>query len=97
MIWKHRNEILHDSKGMERIPTRELNNSITQEWHNGDTNLFAPDQALIQGTTLPRLLQTSQEHKIAWLAQIRLAQTAYTTVQDGDVSTGASKASQTNE
>jgi hypothetical protein len=52
-IWKHQNETLHDSKGVVRIPTRELSNSITQEWHNGDNNLLAPDKALIQGTTLP--------------------------------------------
>jgi hypothetical protein len=75
---------------MERIPTRALDNTITQEWQSGDTNLLAPDKALIQGTTLPRLLQTSQEHKVAWLSQIRLAQIAYATVQDGNVSTGAS-------
>jgi hypothetical protein len=30
-IWKHWNEIIHDSTGVERIPKRELNDSVTQE------------------------------------------------------------------
>jgi hypothetical protein len=64
---------------------------VTQEWQNGDINLLAQDKPLIQGTTLPWLLQTSQEHKLAWLAQIRLARLAYATVQDGDTTTRADK------
>jgi hypothetical protein len=40
-----------------------------------------------QGTSLPQLLQTSQDQKLAWLAQIRLAQFAYAFTQDGDEST----------
>jgi hypothetical protein len=64
---------LHDRTGVDRIPTRELNNSVTQEWQNGDTELLPQDKVLIQGTSLPQLLQTSQDHKLAWLAQIRLA------------------------
>jgi hypothetical protein len=80
-IWKHRNEILHDSAGVDRISTREINNNIIQEWQNGDTNLLAQDKALIQGTILPQLIQTSQEHKLAWLAQIRLVRMALATVQ----------------
>jgi hypothetical protein len=74
---------------VERIPKRELNDSVTQEWQNGDINLLAQDKPLIQGTTIPLLLQTSQEHKLAWLAQIRLARLAYATVQDGDTPTNA--------
>jgi hypothetical protein len=61
---------------------------MTQEWQNGDINLLAQDKALIQGTTLTRLLQMSQEHKLAWLAQIRLARLAYATVQDDGTPTG---------
>jgi hypothetical protein len=30
-IWKHRNQTLHDRTGVDRIPTRELNDSATQE------------------------------------------------------------------
>jgi hypothetical protein len=60
-IWNHRNELLHDSTGVDKIPKRELNDSMAQEWQNGDINLLAQDKSLIQGTTLPRLLQTSQE------------------------------------
>jgi hypothetical protein len=45
---------------VERIPKRELNNSVTQEWQNGDIHLLAQDKPLIQVTTLPWLLQTSQ-------------------------------------
>jgi hypothetical protein len=86
-IWKHRNETLHDCTGVDRIPTRELNDSVTQEGQNGDTELLPQDKALIQGTSLPQLLQTSQDHKLAWLAQIRLARLAYASTQDGDEST----------
>jgi hypothetical protein len=43
------------------------------------SNTLAQDLALIHGTTLSRLLQTPQAHKIAWLEQIRLAWLAYTT------------------
>jgi hypothetical protein len=80
-------------------PQKRTQRHVTQEWQNGDTNLLAQDKALIQGTTLPWLLQTLQEHKLAWLAQIRLARLAYATVQDGDTptnaGTGASEASHT--
>jgi hypothetical protein len=69
------------------LPTRELNASVTQEWQNGDTELLPQDKALIQGTSLPQLLQTSQDHKLAWLAQIRLARLAYPSTEDGDEST----------
>jgi hypothetical protein len=86
-IWKHRNETLHDCTGVDRIPTRELNASVTQEWQNGDTELLPQDKALIQGTSLPQLLQTSQDHKLAWLAQIRLARLAYASTEDGNEST----------
>jgi hypothetical protein len=86
-IWKYRNETLHDRTGVDGIPTRELNDSVTQEWQNGDTKLLPQDKALIQGTSLPQLLQTSQEHKLAWLAKIRLARLAFTSTQDGDEST----------
>jgi hypothetical protein len=72
---------------VDRIPTRELNNSVTQEWQNGDTELLPQDKVLIQGTSLPQLLQTSQDHKLAWLAQIRLAWLAYASTQDRDEST----------
>jgi hypothetical protein len=57
-------------------------NQRTQEWQNGDINLLAKDKALIQGTTLPRLLQTSQ-------AQIRHGWLAYATVQEEDTPTNA--------
>ena len=86
-IWKTRNEILHDSKGVERIPTRQLNASITEEWQNGIDKLLDQDKALIRGTTLPHLLQTKQEHKVTWLAQIRRARMAYATITDADSST----------
>jgi hypothetical protein len=46
--------------------------------------LLPQDKALIKGTTLPQLLQTSQDHKLACLAQIRLAQLAYASTQDRD-------------
>jgi hypothetical protein len=69
------------------MPTRELNDSVTQEWQNGNTELLPQDNTLIQGTSLPQLLQTSLEHKLAWLAQIRLARQAYASTQDGDEST----------
>jgi predicted negative regulator of RcsB-dependent stress response len=62
---------------------------MTQEWQNGDINLLAQDKPLIQGTTLLWLLQTSQEHKLAWLAQIRLARLAYATIQEDDTPTNA--------
>jgi hypothetical protein len=62
-IWKHRNETLHDRTGVDRIPTRELNDSATQEWQNGDTELLPQDKALIQDTSLPQLLQRLQDHK----------------------------------
>jgi hypothetical protein len=61
-----------------------LNDSVTQEWQNGDTELLPQDKALIQGTSLPQLLKTSQDHKLAWLEQIRLARLAYTSTQDRD-------------
>jgi hypothetical protein len=86
-IWKHRNQTLHDRTGVDRIPQRELNPSVTQEWQNGDTELLPQDKALIQGTSLPQLLQTSQDHKLAWLAQIRLARLAYASTEAGDEST----------
>jgi hypothetical protein len=86
-IWKHRNETLHDRTGVDQIPQRELNASVTQEWQNGDTELLPQDKALIQGTSLPQLLQTSQDHKLAGLAQIRLARLAYASTEDGDEST----------
>jgi hypothetical protein len=86
-IWKHRNQTLHDRTGVDRIPTRELNDSVRQEWQDGDTELLPQDKALIQGTSLPQLLQTSQDQKLAWLAQIRLARLAYTSTADGDEST----------
>jgi hypothetical protein len=63
-IWKHRNQTLHDRTGVDQIPQRELNASVTQEWQNGDTELLPQDKALIQGTSLPQLLQTSQDHKL---------------------------------
>jgi hypothetical protein len=88
-VWKHRNELLNDSTGVDRIPKRELNNSVTQEWQNGDTNLLAQDKPKIQGTTLHWLLQTSDEHKLAWLVQIRLARLAYATAQNDDTPTSA--------
>jgi hypothetical protein len=53
-----------------------------QEWQNGAGNLLAQDH-----TTLPRLLQTQQEHKTAWLAQIRLALLGCTTTHDNDTET----------
>jgi hypothetical protein len=59
-IWKHRNEILHDSAGVDRISTREINNNIIQEWQNGDTNLLAQDKALIQA---PYFLSSYRHHK----------------------------------
>jgi hypothetical protein len=56
-IWKHGNKILHDRTGVEGISKRELNDSVTQEWQNGNTNLLKQDKEFIQGTTiLPRLL-----------------------------------------
>jgi hypothetical protein len=88
-VWKHRSELLHDSTGVDRIPKRELNDSVTQEWQNEDTNLLAQDKPLIQSTTLHRLLQRSHEHKLAWMAQIRLARLAYATVQEEDTPTNA--------
>jgi hypothetical protein len=91
-IWMEDLEILHDSTGVDRIPKRELNDNVAQEWQNGDINLLAQDKPLIQGTTLPRLLQTPQEHKLAWLAQIRLARLAYAIVQDGNTPTRADTA-----
>jgi hypothetical protein len=75
--WNTRNEILHDSMGVQRIPARQLNASITAEWQNGTEDLLDQDKALIRGTTLPQLLQTKQEHKLTWLAQIRRARLAY--------------------
>jgi hypothetical protein len=39
-IWKHRNQTLHDHTGVDQIPQRELNASVTQEWQNGDTELL---------------------------------------------------------
>jgi hypothetical protein len=81
------NEILHDRTGVDRIPNRELNDSVTQQWQNGDTELLPQDKALIQGTSLPQLMQTSQDHKLAWLAQTRLARLAYASIEDGDEST----------
>jgi hypothetical protein len=77
---------------VERVPKRELNNSVTQEWQNGDINLLAQDKPVILGTTIPLLLQTSQEHKLAWLAQIRLARLVYARVQDGNTPTSADTA-----
>jgi hypothetical protein len=70
---------------VDRIPKRELNDCVTQEWQNGATELLPQDKALIQGTSLCQLLQTSQDHKLAWLAQIRLARLAYTSTQDRDI------------
>jgi hypothetical protein len=64
-IWKYRNETLHHCTGVDRIPKRELNNSVTQEWQNTDTELLPPDKALFQGISLPQLLKTSQDHKLA--------------------------------
>jgi hypothetical protein len=72
---------------VDRIPKRELNDSVTQKWQNGGTELLPQDKALIQGTSLPQLLQTSQDHKLAWMAQIRLARLAYASTQDSDETT----------
>jgi hypothetical protein len=85
-IWKYGNQTLHDCTGVDRIPQRELNDSVTQEWQNGDSELLPQGKALIQGTSLHQLLQTSQDHKLAWLAQIWLARLAYASTQDGDES-----------
>jgi hypothetical protein len=60
---------------------------VTQEWQNGDSELLPQGKALIQGTSLPQLLQTSQDHKLAWLAQIQLARLAYASTQDRDETT----------
>jgi hypothetical protein len=58
------------------------------EWRH-QPSYTSPAVADTNLPTLPRLLQTSQEHKLAWLAQIRLARLAYATVQDDDTPKGA--------
>jgi hypothetical protein len=97
-IWKYWSEILHDTLGVDRISKQEITHNVTQEWQNGDTDLLPQDKPLLQGTSLPQLLQTSQDHKLAWLEQMRLARLAYASTQDShaptDTDTEASETTQ---
>jgi hypothetical protein len=86
MQWQHRCGQDTQKRAQQQRGTR------MEEWRH---QLLAQDKSLIQGTTLPQLLQTSQEHKLAWLAQITLAPLAYATVQDGDTPTRADNTNET--
>jgi hypothetical protein len=74
---------------MDDVRTLSAMSLMDEIWLIGLLEKFPVDNPLIQGTALPRLLLTSQEHKLAWMAQIRLARLAYATVQEEDTPTNA--------